>query len=115
MKHVYLAGILSVALMCPATAQTSKPAGPASATASAKLTPETRNKIRSYITEKKIKPVALPSRPKKGDILDKVELSDVPADWGPELAKYRYVYGDGRVIFVDPTSRAFVRGVKISR
>jgi len=115
MKHVYLAGALAIALLCPASAQTAKPAEPASARANTKLSPETRNKIKTYINEKKLKPAAVSSRAKKGDVIDKVELSEVPADWGPELTKYRYVYADDRVIFVDPTTRKFIRIVKLSR
>jgi hypothetical protein len=31
-----------------------------------------------------------------------VELESVPTDWGPSLAKYRYVYSGDRVTLVDP-------------
>ena len=31
-----------------------------------------------------------------------VELESVPADWGPSLTKYRYVYSGDRVMLVDP-------------
>ena len=31
-----------------------------------------------------------------------VELEAVPADWGPSLTKYRYVYSGDRVMLVDP-------------
>ena len=34
-----------------------------------------------------------------------VELEAVPADWGPSLTKYRYVYSGDRVILVDPGSQ----------
>jgi hypothetical protein len=40
-----------------------------------------------------------------------VELEAVPADWGPSLTKYRYVYSDDRVILVDPGSRIVVQEV----
>jgi hypothetical protein len=34
-----------------------------------------------------------------------VELESVPADWGPSLTKYRYVYSGDRVMLVEPGSR----------
>ena len=40
-----------------------------------------------------------------------VELEAVPADWGPSLTKYRYVYSGDRVILVDPDSRTVVQEV----
>ena len=40
-----------------------------------------------------------------------VELEAVPADWGPSLTKYRYVYSGDRVILVDLGSRTVVQEV----
>ena len=40
-----------------------------------------------------------------------VELESVPADWGPSLTKYRYVYSGDRVMLVDPGSRTVVQEV----
>jgi len=37
-----------------------------------------------------------------GGVPADVELESVPADWGPSLTKYRYVYSGDRVILVDP-------------
>ena len=37
-----------------------------------------------------------------------VELRAVPSDWGPSVSKYRYVYSNDRVYFVEPSSREFV-------
>jgi hypothetical protein len=31
-----------------------------------------------------------------------IELEAVPADWGPSISKYRYVYSGDRVMLVDP-------------
>jgi Protein of unknown function (DUF1236) len=31
-----------------------------------------------------------------------VELEAVPADWGPSVSTYRYVYSNDRVMLVDP-------------
>ena len=40
-----------------------------------------------------------------------VELEAVPADWGPSLTKYHYVYSGDRAILVDPGSRTVVQEV----
>jgi hypothetical protein len=37
-----------------------------------------------------------------------VELRAVPAEWGPSVSRYRYVYSDDHVYFVDPGSREVV-------
>jgi Protein of unknown function (DUF1236) len=36
------------------------------------------------------------------------ELREVPADWGPSASKYRYIYHDNRVRFVDPANRRVI-------
>jgi hypothetical protein len=40
-----------------------------------------------------------------------VELHAVPADWGPSVTKYRYVYSNDRVMLVDPGTRAVVHEI----
>ena len=35
-------------------------------------------------------------------------LSPVPADWGPSVSKYQYIYSDNHVYFVEPSSRKVV-------
>jgi hypothetical protein len=35
-------------------------------------------------------------------------LRTVPGDWGPSVSKYRYVYHDNRVLFVEPSNRRVV-------
>jgi hypothetical protein len=32
----------------------------------------------------------------------------VPSDWGPSVSKYKYIYSDNRVHFVDPASRRVI-------
>ena len=46
-----------------------------------------------------------------GGVPADVELEAVPADWGPSLTKYRYVYSGDRVILVDLGSRTAVQEV----
>jgi hypothetical protein len=40
-----------------------------------------------------------------------VELEAVPADWGPSVSKYRYVYSNDRVMLVDPGTRTVVHEI----
>jgi Protein of unknown function (DUF1236) len=61
------------------------------------------NKIRPVTTKEKIVV--------GGRVPADVELEAVPADWGPSLTKYRYVYSGDRVILVDPGSRTVVQEV----
>ena len=68
-----------------------------------------RDKIRSYIVQNRIQPVVLQERAVVGTTLPAtVELAAVPADWGPQLSTYRYVYTDNRIAFVEPASRRVV-------
>src|SRR3954463_8194098 len=74
------------------------------------IEPESRTKIRTYITEHKIRPVETRERIVVGGRLPSdVELEAVPQDWGPSLTKYRYVYSGNRVILVDPGTRTVVQ------
>ncbi|WP_342712838.1 DUF1236 domain-containing protein [Bradyrhizobium sp. B124] len=41
-----------------------------------------------------------------------VELEAVPADWGPSLTRYRYIYSGERVMLVDPQTRTVVQEVE---
>jgi Protein of unknown function (DUF1236) len=60
----------------------------------------------------KIRPVTTKEKIVVGDrVPADVELEAVPADWGPSLTKYRYVYSGDRVILVDPDSRTDVQEV----
>ena len=61
------------------------------------------NKIRPVTTKEKVVV--------GGGVPADVELEAVPADWGPPLTKYRYVYSGDRVILVDPGSRTVVQEV----
>jgi hypothetical protein len=59
-----------------------------------------------YVTEHKIRPVTTQEKiVVGGHVPADVELESVPADWGPSLTKYRYVYSGDRVMLVDPGSR----------
>ena len=76
---------------------------------SVQIEPEYRTRIKSYVTEKKLRPITTTERIAVGaSVPANVELHAVPSDWGPSVTKYRYVYSNDRVMFVDPDSRRVV-------
>src|SRR5437773_4423465 len=82
------------------------------APAAVQIEPEYRTKIKTYITEHKVRPVTTQEKIIVGAKLPSdVELQAVPSDWGPTLTKYRYVYSGDRVILVDPGTRTVVQEV----
>ena len=80
--------------------------------AAVQIEPEYRTKIRSYVTQHKIRPVETREKIVVGSPVPRdVELEAVPTEWGPSLTKYRYVYSKNRVLLVDPGSRAVVEEI----
>jgi hypothetical protein len=77
------------------------------------IEPEYRTKIRTYVTEHKIRPVETREKIVIGSPVPRdVELEAVPTEWGPSLTKYRYVYSGERVMLVDPETRAVIQEVE---
>jgi hypothetical protein len=77
------------------------------------IEPESRTRIRSYITEHKIRPVKTHERIVVGSPVPRdVELEAVPADWGPSLTRYRYVYSGDHVMLVDPETREVIEEIE---
>ena len=71
--------------------------------------PEQRTRIKEYVVKERVAPITFEERVSVGARLPAdVELRSVPADWGPSVSKYRYVYSDDRVYFVEPSSREVV-------
>lgn len=71
--------------------------------------PEQRTRIKEYVVKERVAPVTIEERVRVGAKLPAdVELRSVPAEWGPSVSKYRYVYSDDRVYFVEPSSREVV-------
>jgi len=69
--------------------------------------PEQRTRIKEYVVKERVAPVR--ERVTIGARLPAdVELRAVPSDWGPSVSRYRYVYSDDRVYFVEPSSREVV-------
>ena len=80
--------------------------------AAVQIEPQYRTKIKSYVTEHKVRPVTTKERIVVGSrVPADVELDAVPSDWGPSLTKYRYVYSNDRVMLVDPGSRTVVQEI----
>jgi hypothetical protein len=56
-----------------------------------------------------VAPVTVKERVRVGATLPAdIELRTVPSDWGPSVSKYKYIYSDNRVHFVDPASRRVI-------
>jgi hypothetical protein len=71
--------------------------------------PEQRTRIKEYVLKERVAPVTVRERIAVGSRLPAdVELRTVPADWGPSVTKYRYVYSDNNVYLVEPSSREVV-------
>lgn len=102
-----LAALISAGAMAQSTVVTTTGTGHAAAV---QIEPEDRTKIRTYVTEHKVRPVQqkiVVGQP----VPREVELEAVPADWGPSLTKYRYVYSGERVMLVDPGTRTVVQEI----
>jgi hypothetical protein len=81
-----------------------------SAGATVTIAPEQRTKIKQYVVQQKVKPVTVKERITVGATLPAdVELMAVPSDWGPDVARYRYVYSGDHVMLVEPSSRRVVQ------
>jgi hypothetical protein len=71
--------------------------------------PEQRTVIREYVVKRKIRPATISGQISVGAVVPAdVDLVAVPADWGPEITRYRYVYHNNRVVLVEPQSRKVV-------
>ena len=109
MKKLVLA-LAAIGLMTSsAIAQTTVTTTTGVARESVQIEPEYRTKIKSYVTEKKLRPVTTTERIAVGaSVPREVELHAVPSDWGPSVSNYRYIYSNDHVMFVDPESRRVV-------
>jgi hypothetical protein len=109
-KLLMLAAAASLAATM-ANAQTTVTTTGAAPTA-VQIEPQYRTKIKTYITENKVRPVQTKEKIVVGaKVPSDVELVAVPSDWGPSLTKYRYVYSGERVMLVDPGTRTVVQEV----
>jgi hypothetical protein len=112
MKKLVLISTAASLLATAAFAQTTVTTTTGTAGAAVQIEPQYRTKIKSYVTEHKIRPVTTKEKIVVGGrVPGDVELESVPADWGPSLTKYRYVYSGDRVMLVEPGSRTVVQEV----
>jgi hypothetical protein len=113
MKKLFMIAAAASLVATMANAQTTTvetTTGTAGATV--RIEPEYRTRIKSYVTEHKIRPVETRERIVVGaKVPTDVELEAVPSDWGPSVTKYRYVYSNNRVMLVDPATRTVVHEI----
>ena len=103
MKHSMLAGVAALALFAGSQSFAQ------SVSATIDLSPDHRTRIKEYVVKEKVRPYAAKERITVGTTLPAdVELRAVPADWGPSVSRYRYIYSNDRVHFVDPTNRRVI-------
>ena len=110
MKRIFLAGVAVLALgaFSPSYGQgVGVQVGPVGAGIS--FAPEQRTRIKEYVVKERVRPYVAKERIVVGSTLPAdVELHSVPSDWGPSVSRYRYVYSNDRIHFVDPSSRRVI-------
>lgn len=112
MKKLLILAAAASLVTTMASAQTTVETTTGTAGATVRIEPEYRTKIKSYVTEHKIRPVETRERIVVGTrVPTDVELEAVPSDWGPSVSKYRYVYSNDRVMLVDPGTRTVVHEI----
>jgi hypothetical protein len=101
MKRIVLAGVAAAAVVFSGQALAQS--------VTLELAPDQRTRIKEYVVKERVAPVTVKERVRIGATLPAdVELRSVPADWGPSVSKYKYIYTDNRVHFVDPASRRVI-------
>ena len=101
MKRVLLAGTTAMAVVFASQAFAQS--------VSVEIAPEQRTRIKEYVVKEKVAPITVKERVRVGGTIPAdVELRSVPSDWGPSVSKYRYIYSDNRVHFVDPANRRVI-------
>jgi Protein of unknown function (DUF1236) len=112
MKKLLLLSAAAVLISTGAFAQSTVVTTTGAGHAAVQIEPEYRTKIKSYVTEHHLRPVTTKEKIVVGSTVPRdVELESVPADWGPSLTKYRYVYSGDHVMLVDPGTRAVVQEI----
>ena len=112
MKKLFMIAAAASLVATMANAQTTVETTTGTAGATVRIEPEYRTRIKSYVTEHKIRPVTTKEKIVVGArVPADVELEAVPADWGPTVTKYRYVYSGDRVMLVDPGTRTVVQEI----
>ena len=109
MKKLFMIAAAASLVATMANAQTTVTTTTGAAGATVRIEPEYRTRIKSYVTEHKIRPVETREKIVVGaKVPTDVELAAVPSDWGPSVSRYRYVYSNNSVYFVDPANRRVI-------
>ncbi|MBR0709966.1 DUF1236 domain-containing protein [Bradyrhizobium liaoningense] len=112
MKKLFLLSAAAILISTGAFAQSTVTTTGTGHAAVVQIEPEYRTKIKSYVTEHRVRPITTKEKIIVGaTVPSEVELEAVPADWGPSLTKYRYVYSGERVMLVDPGTRTVVQEI----
>jgi Protein of unknown function (DUF1236) len=113
MRKLLLISAAVALLSTGAMAQSSVTTTTGTGHATVQIEPEYRTKIRTYVTEHKVRPVVTKEKIiVGGTVPGDIELEAVPSDWGPSLTRYRYVYSGDRVMLVDPGTRTVIQEVE---
>jgi hypothetical protein len=73
------------------------------------LEPEQRTIIREYVVRQLPPAVIVPGGVRVGTVLPAdVDVRPVPYNWGPDVRRYRYVYWNDQVVFVEPGTRRVI-------
>ena len=112
MRKLILLTAAAALISTSAVAQTTVTTTTGTAPGRVVVEPEARTKIKTYVTEHKLRPITAKERIAVGaTVPGDVELAAVPSEWGPSLTKYRYVYSNDRVMLVDPGTRTVVQEI----
>ena len=113
MKKLLLIAAAAALISTGAFAESTVVTTTGTARTAVQIEPEYRTRIRSYVTEHKIRPIETRERIVVGSPVPReVELEAVPTEWGPSLTRYRYVYSGEHVMLVDPETRTVVQEVE---
>ena len=103
MKHILFAGT-AAALLASGYAMAQD--------AMLTIEPAHRTVIKQYIVKQRIKPITIKETVAVGTVLPAdVALQPVPEEWvttAPEVKTYQYVDWNGKVVFVEPSTRKVV-------
>jgi hypothetical protein len=88
-------------------------ASQASAQTAVEISADQRAKIKEYIAQQNVPPMATKERLTVGATVPaNVTLMPAPPTWGAAFLKYQFVYADNRVLLVEPKNRRIVQVIE---
>jgi hypothetical protein len=110
MKRTLIAVVGAIAIIANSQTFAQTAVGPSDTDAALVIPPAEQTIIKQYVVKEHVNPVTTKEQMSVGGTVSAdVELSAVPSDWGPSMAKYRYLYTDNKVVVVEPVSRKIVQ------